>query len=130
MIKHSSLAITLCLAASISFVTQANEHENMMQQMLKMQTCISETVDMRYLEDMATNGEKMAKHIKQLCESGQRLQAQNSAMTYAKDMQSNPNFKAMQKCTAQMGNAFPGAQALQEEFDIDSLKENHVCDEL
>ncbi len=130
MIKHSSLAITLCLAASISFVTQANEHENMMQQMLKMQTCISETVDMRYLEDMATNGEKMAKHIKQLCESGQRLQAQNSAMTYAKDMQSNPNFKAMQKCTAQTGNAFSGAQALQEEFDIDSLKENHVCDEL
>ena len=130
MIKHSSLAITLCLSASISFVTQANEHENMMQQMLKMQTCISETVDMRYLEDMAANGEKMAKHIKQLCESDQRQQAQDSAMTYAKDMQSNPNFQAMKKCTAQMGNAFPGAQALQEEFDIDSLKENHVCDEL
>lgn len=130
MIKHSSLAITLCLAASISFVTQANEHENMMQQMLKMQTCISETVDMRYLEDMATNGEKMAKQIKQLCESGQRQQAQDSAMAYAKDIQSNPNFQAMQKCTAPMGRSFPGAQALQEEFNIDSLKDNHVCDEL
>ena len=130
MIKPSALAATLCIITTATSMARANEHEQMMQNMMQMQRCISETVDMRYLEDMAVNGEKMAKHIKQLCESGQRLQAQNSAMTYAKDMQSNPNFRAMQKCTAQTGNAFSGAQALQEEFDIDSLKENHVCDEL
>ncbi len=130
MIKPSALAATLCIITTATSMAHANEHEQMMQSMMQMQRCISETVDMRYLEDMATNGEKMAKHIKQLCESDQRQQAQDSAMTYAKDMQSNPNFQAMKKCTAQMGNAFPGAQALQEEFDIDSLKENHVCDEL
>ena len=130
MIKHSALAATLCIITTATSMAHANEHEQMMQNMMQMQRCISETVDMRYLEDMAANGEKMAKHIKQLCESDQRQQAQDSAITYAKDMQSNPNFQAMKKCTAQMGNAFPGAQALQEEFDIDSLKENHVCDEL
>ncbi len=130
MIKPSALAATLCIITTATSMAHANEHEQMMQSMMQMQRCISETVDMRYLEDMAANGEKMAKHIKQLCESDQRQQAQDSAMTYAKDMQSNPNFQAMKKCTAQMGNAFPGAQALQEEFDIDSLKENHVCDEL
>ena len=130
MIKPSALAATLCIITTATSMAHANEHEQMMQNMMQMQRCISETVDMRYLEDMAANGEKMAKHIKQLCESDQRQQAQDSAMTYAKDMQSNPNFQAMQKCTAQMGNAFPGASALQEEFDIDSLKENHVCDEL
>lgn len=130
MIKLSALAATLCIITTATSMAHANEHEQMMQNMMQMQRCISETVDMRYLEDMAANGEKMAKHIKQLCESDQRQQAQDSAMTYAKDMQSNPNFQAMKKCTAQMGNAFPGAQALQEEFDIDSLKENHVCDEL
>ena len=130
MIKPSALAATLCIIVTTTSMAHANEHEQMMQNMMQMQRCISETVDMRYLEDMAANGEKMAKHIKQLCESDQRQQAQDSAMTYAKDMQSNPNFQAMKKCTAQMGNAFPGAQALQEELDIDSLKENHVCDEL
>ena len=113
MIKPLSLAATLSIIATSSSIAQANEQEQMMQNMLQMQRCISETVDMRVIEAMASNGEKMAKHIKQLCESGQREQAQDSAMTYAKDLQSNPNFQAMKKCTAQMGNAFPGAQALQ-----------------
>lgn len=130
MTKLSTLAATLCILATVSTFTQANEHEKMMQQMMQMQQCISEHVNSGYLEDMAKNGEKMANQIKQLCESGQRQQAQDTAMNYAKEMQSNPNFQAMQKCTAQLGNAFPGAQALQEEFDIDSLKENHVCDDL
>lgn len=130
MIKPLSLAATISIIATSSSIAQANEHEQMMQNMLQMQRCISETVDMRDIEAMASNGEKMAKHIKQLCESGQREQAQDSAMTYAKDLQSNPNFQAMQTCTAPMGRSFPGAQALQEEFDIDSLKDNHVCDEL
>ncbi len=129
MIKHSTLAATLCIMLTVSSFTLANEHEKMMQQMMQMQRCISESIDPSYLEEMAANGEKMADKIKQLCESGQRQPAQDTAMNYAKEMQSNPNFQALQKCTAMMGNALPGTQALQEEFDIETLKERHVCDE-
>jgi hypothetical protein len=117
------------MATASSFV-QANEHEKMMQQMMQMQLCINKNVDPSYLQDMSQNSEKIANQVKQLCETGLRQQAQDTAMHYAKGMQSNPNFQAMQKCTTHMDSAFPGASALQEEFDIDALKKNHVCDEL
>ena len=130
MIKPCVLAAILCSITTATIMVHANEHEQMMRNMMHMQRCISETVDRRYLEAMAANGEKMAKHIKQLCESGQRLQAQNSAMTYAKDMQSNPSVQAMQKCAADIDNSLPSAQVLQKKFTIDHLQENHVCDEL
>lgn len=128
--KYSTLAATLCMLAVSSSATQANEHEQMMQNMIQMQRCIAETVNTSYLEEMAKNGEKMANEVKQLCKAGQRQQAQDKAMNYAKTMQNDPNFKAMQKCTAQLGSAFPGAQALQEEFALDALNNNHVCDDL
>lgn len=58
MIKPSALAATLCIITTATSMAHANEHEQMMQNMMQMQRCISETVDMRYLEDMAANGEK------------------------------------------------------------------------
>lgn len=130
MIKPSVLAATLCIISTATSMVHANEHEQMMRNMMHMQRCISETVDRRYLEDMAANGEKMAKHIKQLCESGQRQHAQDTAMSYAKEMQSNPNFQAMQKCAAEINNSLPSAQVLQESFTAEHLKDNHVCDAL
>ena len=130
MLKYSILAATLCLTTAISTVTQANEHEQMMQGMMQMQRCIAETVDSDYLEKMAANGERIANSIEQLCKAGKRQEAQDTALQYAQQMQSDPNFQALQKCIAQIGGTFPGAPALQDEFDLDELSKNHVCDNL
>jgi DNA-binding FadR family transcriptional regulator len=113
-----------------STVTLANQHEQMMQGMLQMQRCMTENVDASYLEKMAKNSEVMANKIEQLCQAGQRQHAQDIAMDYALKMQKDSNFQAMQNCMAQMGGALPGAQTLQEDFDLDALNKNHVCDEL
>ncbi|WP_205342554.1 hypothetical protein [Denitrificimonas caeni] len=130
MLKYSILAATLCITAIASPFTHANEHEQMMQQMMQMQSCMAENVDASYLEGMAKNSEKMVDQIKQLCQSGQRQKAQDTAIVFAKDMQKNPNFQAMQKCMTQLGGAFPSVQAMQEDFDLDDLNKNHVCDDL
>ena len=130
MLKLSRFAATLCIMASISSFAQANEHEKMMQQMMLMQQCISQNVSASYLEEMAATGENIATQVQQLCASGQRQQAQDTAMNYAKDMQNNPNFQAMQKCTEQLGQVLPNAKVLSDDFDIETLKEQHVCDEL
>ncbi len=130
MIKPSALAATLCIITTATSMAHANEHEQMMQNMMQMQRCISETVDMRYLEDMAANGEKMAKHIKQLCESDQRQQAQDSAMTYAKDLQSNPQLPSHEKMHSTNGQCFPWCTSIARRVRYRLLKENHVYDEL
>ncbi len=130
MLKYPILAATLCLMTAISPCTPANEHEQMMQGMMQMQRCITESVDANYLEAMAKNSEKMANSIEQLCNAGQRQEAQDTALDYAKQMQSDPNFQALQKCIAQIGGAFPSIPALQDEFDLEALSKSHVCDDL
>ncbi len=130
MLKHLTLAVTLCMVSATSTLTFANEHEQMMQGMLQMQRCIAENVDASYLDSMAKNGEAIADKIEQLCQAGQRQQAQDTAMDYAIKMQKDSNFQAMQNCMAQIGSALPGVQGLQDSFALDALNDNHVCDEL
>ena len=130
MLKHLTLAVTLCIVGATSTLTFANEHEQMMQGMLQMQRCIAENVDASYLDSMAKNGEAIADKIEQLCQAGQRQQAQDTAMDYAIKMQKDSNFQAMQNCMAQIGSALPGVQGLQDSFALDALNDNHVCDEL
>lgn len=130
MFKSPILAATLCCMSIISSFAQANEHEKMMQGMMQMQRCITENVDASYLEAMAENSEKMVNTIEQLCHAGKRQEAQDTAMDYAKQMQNDSNFQGLQKCIAQIGSAFPGMPALQDEFDLEALSENHVCDDL
>ncbi len=130
MIKPYLLAATLCSITTATAMVHANEHEQMMRNMMLMQRCLSENVDMRSLAEMGAHSEKMTQQIKQLCASGKRQHAQDSALAYAKDMQNNPNVQAMQKCAADIDNSLPSAQVLQKSFTIEHLKENHVCDEL
>lgn len=130
MLKPLTLAATFCMMSVTSVFTLANEHEQMMQGMLQMQRCIAENVDASYLDSMAKNGEAIANKIEQLCQAGQRQQAQDTAMDYAKKMQKDSNFQAMQNCMAQIGSALPGVQGLQDDFDLDALSDNHVCDDL
>lgn len=130
MLKPLTLAVTFCMLSVTSALTLANEHEQMMQGMLQMQRCIAENVDASYLDSLAKSGEALANKIEQLCQAGQRQQAQDIAMDYAIKMQKDSNFQAMQNCMAQIGSALPGVPGLQDDFDLDALNASHVCDEL
>lgn len=130
MLKYLTLAVTFCMMTLTSTLTLANQHEQMMLGIMQMQNCIAENVDASYLESIAKDSEAIANKIEQLCQAGQRDQAQDTATDYAKKMQNDANFQAMQKCMAHMGDALPDTQARQDSFDLDALNENHVCDEL
>lgn len=129
MFKHLTLSVTFCMIGATSTLTLANEHEQMMLGIMQMQSCIAESVDASYLENMAKSGEAIADKVEQLCQAGQRQQAQDTAMDYAIKMQSDTNFQAMQKCMAQISDTLPNTQALQDNFIMDDLNKNHVCDE-
>ncbi len=130
MRKYLTLVITFCVMTASSTLTLANQHEQMMQGMMQMQRCMAENVDASYLESMSKSGEAIANKIEQMCQAGQRQQAQDAAMDYAKKMQSDKNFQALQKCMAQMGDILPNSQSLQDNFIMDDLNKNHVCDDL
>lgn len=130
MLKFLSLVVTFCMTTIISTLTLANQHEQMMLGIMQMQSCIAENVDASYLESIASDSEAIANKIEQLCQAGQRQQAQDTAMDYAKKMQNDANFQAMQKCMARMGDALPDTQKRQDNFLMDDLNKNHVCDEL
>lgn len=58
-----------------------------------MQRCMTENIDVSYLETMAANSDKIANSIEQLCHTGQRQEAQDTAMDYAEQMQNDSNFQ-------------------------------------
>lgn len=95
MFKSPFLATALCCMIAISSFTHANEHEKTMQGMMQMQRCMTENIDVSYLETMAANGDKIANSIEQLCHTGQRQEAQDTAMDYAEQMQNDSNFQAL-----------------------------------
>lgn len=130
MLKRPVLAVTLVILATFSAFSYANEHQQMMEGMMKFQRCLSENVDEQALSKIAAEGEKMEQQITQLCQAGKRKQAQDTAIDYAKKMLEEPSFKAMQACVAQVGSSFPGAADFAKEFDLEELEKTHICDEL
>ena len=130
MLKKISLASIFCIMTTTSPITLANDQEQMMQSLMQMQRCMTDNVEASYLQSMTESAGAMSAQVKQLCEKDQRQQAQEIAINFAKKTQTDPNFKAMQKCMADMGDALPNAPAMQSDFDLDELSKNNVCDEL
>ena len=130
MLKLSTLAITLGFIAATSPLTHANEYQQMMQGMMQFQQCMTETIDADYMEKLSESSEKTNKQILQLCKTGKRQEAQVLALDYSKKMLDDPNFKALQKCITQVGNAIPDVVDQADIFNLDELKDSHICDQI
>ena len=130
MFKLSRIAALLCITATVSMAAQANDHAQMMQKMMQMQSCIEQNVDTTYFDNLAKDAQARSEEIKQMCLAGKRDQAQKAAIVYATAIHNDPNFQALKKCIVDLGSDFPGVKDMQEGFDLESLDKQHVCDNL
>ncbi len=101
--------------------------QNMMQVMQKVQECMA-SIDQSKLQDLQVKSEKMSKDIKSLCNKGQRDKAQNMAISYGREMASDPTLKQMQKCGEMAQGALPMMDNVKT-YDEKEYASKHVCDE-
>lgn len=130
MFKFSRIAALLCITATVSMAAQANDHAQMMQKMMQMQSCIEQNVDTTYFDNLAKDAQARSEEIKQMCLAGKRDQAQKAAIVYATAIHNDANFQALKKCIVNLGSDFPGVKDMQAGFDLESLDQQHVCDNL
>ena len=66
-----------------------------------------QSLDQEALEEMGSQGEKVANDIKALCKKGDDLAAMEMAMTYVKDMADSEVLEALKHCSELMRKAMP-----------------------
>jgi len=98
--------------------------QKMMQQMEKMQSCM-EDVDEKELKALEQRSRQMEAEIKSLCAGGKRDQAQNKAISFAKEIANDATMKTMRKCGEMMKDVMPKMSFSGLEKDSAS---RHICD--
>ena len=98
--------------------------QKMMQQMEKMQSCM-EDVDEKELKALEQRSRQMEAEIKSLCAGGKRDQAQNKAISFAKEIANDATMKTMRKCGEMMKDVMPKMSFTGLEKDSAS---RHICD--
>lgn len=98
--------------------------QNMMQQMQKMQSCMS-NVDQEKLKALEQRSYQMEAEVKSLCASGKRDEAQETAISMGKEMMSDPAMQEMKKCGEMMQGMVPQMAFMDPDKDF---SDNHICD--
>ena len=118
-------------------VTVAQNYQNMseedmqkmMQQAQKMQSCM-QNIDQAKLKAIDQRSSQILAKIDSLCASGKRDEAQQTAISYGKEMAKDPTMQAMRKCSEMMsGEMMQGMMPKTPLMDLDKdLSSRHVCD--
>ncbi len=96
-----------------------------MGKMREAMACMKD-IDRSGLKTLEEEGKKMRDEIEALCRSGNRDEAQDKGMEYAKEMMSKPELQKMRECGKLAAGMLPkmGFEELMEEG-----KDRHVCDD-
>ena len=127
----------IILLLLMPMVTVAQNYQNMseedmqkmMQQAQKMQSCM-QNIDQAKLEAIDKRSSEILANIDSLCASGKRDEAQQTAISYGKEMAKDPTMQAMKKCSEMMsGEMMQGMMPKTPLMDLDKdLSSRHVCD--
>jgi hypothetical protein len=127
----------IILLLLMPMVTVAQNYQNMseedmqkmMQQAQKMQSCM-QNIDQAKLEAIDKRSSEILANIDSLCASGKRDEAQQTAISYGKEMAKDPTMQAMRKCSEMMsGEMMQGMMPKTPLMDLDKdLSSRHVCD--
>ncbi len=120
------LAPAGALAQNPGAMNQGNM-QNMMQVMQQVQECMA-GIDEAKLQELQVKSEKMSREIDSLCSQGQRDKAQKTAITFGREIASDPTLKQMQKCGEMAQGALPMMENV-ETYDEKEYANRHVCDE-
>lgn len=121
------LSIPVYTFAQNSGTMNQNNMQNMMQVMQQVQECMA-GIDEAKLQQLQVRSEKMSKEIESLCSQGMRDKAQKTAISFGKEIASDPTLKQMQKCGEMAQGALPMMGSV-ETFDEKEYADKHVCDE-
>jgi len=102
--------------------------QKMMQQMQKMQSCM-QNIDQAKLKALDQRSSQILANIDSLCAGGKRDEAQQTAISYGKEMAKDPTMQAMRKCSEMMsGEMMQGMMPKTPLMDLDKdLTSRHVC---
>ena len=114
------------LAQNPQTMNQGNM-QNMMQVMQQVQECMA-SIDQAKLQELQVKSEKMSSEIKTLCSQGKRDQAQNTAISFAREMSSDQTLKQMRKCGEMAQGALPMMGDMKT-YDEKEYANRHVCDD-
>ncbi|MDH5387842.1 MAG: hypothetical protein OEY06_05290 [Gammaproteobacteria bacterium] len=105
--------------------------EKMMQNMQKMQMCMS-NINEKKLKKLQASSEKFASSIKSLCKKGKRDEAQEKAISYSEKFVNDPTMKQMKKCGAMAKGMMPDMSIIlaKDDGENEKGKEDHVCDSM
>jgi hypothetical protein len=127
----------IILLLLMPMVTVAQNYQNMseedmqkmMQQAQKMQSCM-QNIDQAKLKAIDQRSSQILAKIDSLCASGKRDEAQQTAISYGKEMAKDPTMQAMRKCSEMMsGEMMQGMMPKTPLMDLDKdLSSRHVCD--
>ncbi len=96
-----------------------------MEQMQKAMACM-QNIDMSVLEGLEEEAKKMEAEVGALCRSGNRDEAQDTAMAYGTEMMSKPELKKMRECGKLAAGMMPKMPF--EKFEEEG-KNTHICDD-
>ena len=120
------LAPAGALAQNPGAMNQGNM-QNMMQVMQQVQECMA-GIDEAKLQELQVKSEKMSREIDSLCSQGQRDKSQKTAITFGREIASDPTLKQMQKCGEMAQGALPMMGEVKT-YDEKEYAGKHVCDE-
>jgi type II secretory pathway component PulJ len=95
-----------------------------MQKLQEMQSCM-ENVDQDKLKALEQGQNQFEAEVKSLCASGKRDEAQKKAVSYAKEMMSNPAIQALSKCGEIAKGMMPEMPYMNLAKETSS---QHICD--
>ena len=95
-----------------------------MQKLQEMQSCM-EKVDQDKMKALEQRQNQFDAEVKSLCDSGKRDEAQQKAISYAKEMMNNPAIKAVSKCSEIAKGMMPAMPFTNMAKESDN---KHVCD--
>lgn len=120
------LAPVYALAQNPGAMNKGNM-QNMMQVMQQVQECMA-GIDEAKMQELQVKSEKMSREIDSLCSQGKRDKAQKTAISFGKEIVSDPTMKQMQKCGEMAQGAMPMMGNV-ETYDEKEYANRHVCDE-
>lgn len=103
-----------------------SDMQNMMQQAQKMQTCM-QGIDQTRVKAFEQQASTVEARVKSLCADGKRDDAQQEAVTFAREMSSDPDIQKIMECGKMMSGMLPPMPFI-EQASGKNESAGHVCD--
>lgn len=114
----------LCVAQNYPDISKMSVGQIDMNKLFEMQTCMSK-IDQKQLQDIQQLQKNFDTEISALCASGKRDQAQQKAISFAKQIMNHPAITEMKKCGEIAKDMLPDMPFMHPDKDGSTP---HVCD--